>query len=130
MAFFSGTMVCDVKAKGRPRFSKWGGAYTPKPTRDFEKLVSDWATRSMGKKKPTDKGIRVKLSIYIRRPKSNKTKQHTQTPDVDNLAKAILDAINEIVFVDDKQIIELEISKYWADFVEPSFTITIYEINL
>jgi Holliday junction resolvase RusA-like endonuclease len=130
MAFFSGVMVCDVKPKGRPRFSKWGGAYTPKPTRDFEKLVSDWATQSMGKKEPTANPIRVKLSIYIRRPKSNKTKQHAQTPDVDNLAKAILDAINEIVFVDDKQIIELEISKYWADFVEPSFTITIYEINL
>lgn len=127
MGFFAGIMECEVRPKGRPRFSKWGGAYTPKPTRDFEKLVSDWATKSMGKKKPTDKPIRVSLSFYIKRPKTNKTSQHTQTPDVDNLAKAILDAINGIVFVDDKQIIELNIGKYWADYVNPSFTITVWE---
>lgn len=128
MAFFVGVMECEVRAKGRPRFSKWGGAYTPKPTRDFEKLVSDWAKKSMGKKKPTEKAVRVMLNIYIKRPKTNKTKQHTQTPDVDNLAKSILDGINEIVFVDDKQIVELQIGKYWADYVNPSFTLSIYEL--
>lgn len=131
--FFSAVMPCLAKPKGRPRFSRWGGAYTPKTTRDFEKQVSDWATQIMSVRKDSkplqpEFPIRVVLSFYIARPKSNKSKHHIQTPDVDNLAKGVLDAINGIVFTDDKQIITLELSKYWADYVEPSFAITIYQL--
>ena len=36
-------------------------------------------------------------------------------PDVDNVAKSILDALNGIIYLDDKQIIELDIEKIYAE---------------
>ena len=40
---------------------------------------------------------------------------HTSTPDVDNLAKFVLDAMNGHFFVDDSQIVELHCQKVYAD---------------
>lgn len=67
------------------------------------------------------------INIYLPRPKSHygrRNKQpylkpsaphhHTQKPDVDNLAKAILDAISDAgAWGDDKQVTYLKITKEW-----------------
>ena len=44
-----------------------------------------------------------------------KTSKITPSQDVDNCAKAILDALNGICYLDDKQCCELYASKRWAD---------------
>lgn len=124
---FSGTLECRIQAKQRPRVFR-GRGITPKATKDFEKLVSDWA-HILYKKKPSEKPIRAVISLYFERAKSNKKQHHIQTPDVDNACKSILDAFNEIVWQDDKQIIDLQVNKYFADHVVPSFTIVVYEID-
>ena len=80
------------------------------------------------KQKPTEKAVKVIIDAYFSRAKSNKKKHHTQKPDIDNM-KSILDAMNGVVFVDDAQVIELKINKYWADYVNPSFTIVVYEVE-
>jgi Holliday junction resolvase RusA-like endonuclease len=36
-------------------------------------------------------------------------------PDTDNIAKCILDALNKVAYPDDKQIVELSVSKYYSD---------------
>jgi Holliday junction resolvase RusA-like endonuclease len=36
-------------------------------------------------------------------------------PDLDNLCKAVLDALNGIAYHDDKQIVELHLSKAYSD---------------
>ena len=38
-----------------------------------------------------------------------------QTPDIDNLIKAILDGLNKIAWVDDKQVVEVTARRYQAD---------------
>jgi Holliday junction resolvase RusA-like endonuclease len=42
-------------------------------------------------------------------------KPHTSKPDIDNLVKAILDALNGVAFNDDSQIWEIQSSKIWTD---------------
>ena len=44
-------------------------------------------------------------------------------PDIDNVAKAILDALNGVVYKDDNQIVELHIKKLYSD--EPRVIVKI-----
>ena len=36
-------------------------------------------------------------------------------PDVDNIAKAVFDSLNGIAYKDDAQVVELSMSKYYAE---------------
>jgi len=69
--------------------------------------------------------IRLELWFTMARPKSHYRKAggltttapraHTATPDADNLAKAVMDAISHLdVWVDDAQVVGLIVSKRWA----------------
>ena len=40
--------------------------------------------------------------------------RHTSRPDLDNLAKAVLDALNGIAFKDDSQISSMRLAKYYS----------------
>lgn len=128
MAFFAGSLNCKPVPKGRPRVGKWGGVFTPKETRAFEKLVKDWV-KALYTKKPSEKALRVNIAFYLKRAKTNKKKHHTQKPDLDNVAKSILDSIEGILFVNDSQIVELNLNKYFADYVNEGFTISIWELD-
>nr|DAQ86101.1 MAG TPA: Endodeoxyribonuclease RusA [Caudoviricetes sp.] len=48
------------------------------------------------------------------------------TPDADNIAKAVLDGLNGVVYADDKQIVELKVIKAYAEV--PRVEVTIEEI--
>ena len=65
--------------------------------------------------------LAVSMVFSFGRPKSNKTQWHTQRPDLDNLAKAVLDALHGIAFLDDAVVDEMMLSKTWGEpgvFVE------------
>lgn len=63
--------------------------------------------------------------MYVEIPQSKSKKQKEKMitgeikpvvkPDVDNVAKSILDALNGIIYLDDKQIIKLNIEKIYAE---------------
>lgn len=109
---------------------KNGRAYTPKKTRDYEKLVSDTARIAMmqNKLKPFDKDtpIKITFTFIFEIPKSwsEKKKQQalngeihpitTGIGDVDNLIKSCLDGFNEIVFADDKAVLEMSGKKKYG----------------
>jgi Holliday junction resolvase RusA-like endonuclease len=125
---FNALLDVEPVAKGRPKFvvrGKFATAYTPKKTRDFEALVSDWA-RKVYKHKPSEKALSVTINASFTKPKTNKKKYHTQKPDADNM-KSVLDALNNIVYKDDCQIIELFIYKQWSD--RGSIHVTVKEIE-
>ena len=115
-----------AQAKQRPKFNRFSGrAYTPKQTISFENWVKDCYFRSISSidNKPTDKPLKVAITMYVEIPQSKSKKQKEKMltgeikpvvkPDVDNVAKSILDALNGIVYLDDKQIIELDIEKLY-----------------
>lgn len=81
--------------KGRPRFNtRTGRAYTPASTVEWETTVAWHARIAMGSKGRLIGAVTVSLNFYGANPLA----------DVDNLAKACLDAMNEIVYADDRQV--------------------------
>jgi Holliday junction resolvase RusA-like endonuclease len=52
--------------------------------------------------------------------------RHTKKCDADNLAKAVLDALNGIAYYDDSQVCELSVSKLYSD--NPRVIVSISEI--
>lgn len=114
--------------KGRPRFARRGNfvsTYTPEKTASFENLVKFYANQAMSGKKCIECQVEMQINIFMSVPASWSKKKAadalsgiirpTVKPDADNVAKSISDAINEIVFKDDKQIVELQVRKFYAE---------------
>jgi len=125
--------------KGRPKFSTVNGhavAYTPAKTVNYETLVKLAYQQQCGGCKPFDKDLPLTATItaYFPIPKSvSKRKReimqgglvpHTKKPDADNIAKAVLDALNGIAFYDDSQVASLRVAKYYSE--EPRVEIELY----
>lgn len=63
-----------------------------------------------------DHTVRVCADFYLPRPKKYGAKAigHTKRPDVDKLARGLLDALTGIVWVDDAQVSQLKVTKAYA----------------
>ncbi len=112
-----------VQAKQRPRFNgKF--AYTPKETIAYENWVKTCYLEKHRDVKPLENPLKVKIIAYYEVPKSASKKKKLQMlhneifptvkPDTDNIAKSILDSLNGIAFLDDKQVVKLEVEKYYG----------------
>lgn len=98
MAYFKIEIQTKPVPKARPRLGVNGRMYTPRETREFEELIG-WTTRSVVRK-PIEKPVKVNIDVY------SKTRA-----DIDNIAKAILDGLSGIAFIDDRQVVDLRIRK-------------------
>lgn len=127
----------EPKGKGRPRMStKTGRAFTPKDTLLYENLVKSRYWSCIGEKK-LEGEIRAFITCYYKIPKStSKTKRElmlhdklrpTKKPDLDNIAKVVLDSLNGIAFNDDAQVVELIIKKYYGE--QPLVKVELEEIR-
>jgi Holliday junction resolvase RusA-like endonuclease len=69
---------------------------------------------------PLDGPLIVSIYAWMKKPKSSKLAYPTVMPDADNIAKAVLDALNGILWFDDKQVCELTVRKVYAalDMIE------------
>ena len=134
------TVLGEPTGKGRPKFSTFNGhamAYTPAKTVNYETLVK-LSYQQQCNDKPYEKDVPLKAEItaYFPIPKSASMKRkkmmlegqirHTKKCDADNLAKAILDALNGIAYYDDSQVCELSVSKLYSD--NPRVIVSISEI--
>lgn len=117
-------LFIEAKAigKGRPRF--YGGhAVTPQATRDYERMIGREYARQCGQDfgaAPLDVAIMVTYTMpksWTKSKRAEKMKQpHTQKPDADNIAKAILDGLQQGgAYEDDCQIASLRVYKKWSD---------------
>lgn len=104
----------EVPYKQRPRLGK-NGAYTPRKTVMWERTIqqeavrwcSEWATF------PGTVHMRVciKKPLPASCPKRWYGKDNTVKPDVDNVAKLVMDALNGVAYMDDKQVTELQVRR-------------------
>ncbi len=104
----------DPVPKARPRLGRGGHVFTPKKTKDFEKKVR----AVIGNKytiPPLIGPVSMTLIFRMKQAKTNKKTYPTQRPDLDNLAKAVTDAVNGMRYEDDCQIINLNLSKRWCE---------------
>lgn len=108
------TMSGQVKAisKGRPRAGRSGHFYTPKRTRDYERAVREMAEVFVTSD-PVDFPVHMSVTIVHAVPKSWSVWKRwaalnnyifPSVGDLDNKVKAISDALNGIVYIDDAQI--------------------------
>ena len=115
------TITIDMAAVGQPRHrsTKTGRHYVPKshPIHDFKVAIRMEVPRSV---KVSKGAFYLTIYCYFQRPKSHTKKQkldswHVQTPDSDNIAKAVMDALNKVVWHDDKQVCVLRVVKEWRE---------------
>lgn len=112
--------------QGRPRFSRQGGfvrTHNPPKSDKYKKLVMGYAAKEA--QEPLEGALVAELRFYlpIRQSWTKKRKRDclegaehpTSKPDCDNLAKAVLDGCNGILYGDDSQIVSLNISKYYSE---------------
>lgn len=131
------TVSGKPQPKQRPRVLRSGITYTPKETLLYEEKVLQAAKESkLLDQSPTEKPLKIIIWAYMPIPKSwPKGKQEqarrgkvlpTSRPDIDNLAKIIMDALNGEAYKDDSQICELVINKRFSD--EPRVEVLIDEL--
>ena len=125
-----------IKGKGRPRVNSYTGVvYTPTNTKDYEYLVEQYFMLKYPKFKPLEGRISVNIIATFNIPKSTKKQEinkmlensisPTKKPDIDNIVKIILDAMNKFAFKDDTQITKLSIEKIYG--AEEKISISIEE---
>lgn len=110
--------------KGRPKFARQGNfirTYTPEKTVNYENLVKlAWMQSGCEK---LNGNISARIIAYFPIPKSVSKKKrenmfkafYDKKPDADNIAKAILDALNGIAYDDDSQVVSLEVIKLYDE---------------
>lgn len=126
---------CDFAAigKGRARSTRSGRHYTPAKTAAFEAAVGFAARAAMAGQPPMVSPVSVEIRVLLPMPKSwsrartaaANGRPHTAKPDADNIAKAILDGCNGIVWADDAQAFDLRVIKRWAPL--PRFSVHVTE---
>lgn len=105
-----------MPTKDRPRFTKTGRAYTSHQTEANEKAIKAAWLAQVGTKWASHEG-QVCVQIIAERPlaksdpKKDAGKAYVLKPDVDNICKAILDALNGVAYRDDKQVTEIHVVK-------------------
>ena len=113
-----------------------GNAFTPKKTVIYENLVkTEYERQCRGQRFPDNAVLDARITAYYSIPKSTSKKKRqmmldhrirpSKTPDTDNIAKAILDSGNGIIYKDDKQVVDLQVRKFYSE--QPRVVVTIQE---
>ena len=129
------TIKGEPKGKGRPRHTKNGHVYTPEETKRYEQLVG-LSYRNSAKGYRFTSPVNVTIWAYQKPPKKSKKMVEdmldgrilpTKKPDVDNIAKIILDGLNNVAWDDDTQVVELMVVKRYSQ--EPLVAVMVKEID-
>lgn len=110
------TVLGQPIPKGRPRFTRSGHTYTPQRTKDYEKLI-----RSHLPDIHFSDVVHVEIIAIFKRPQRLNRKSdpdglihHDKRPDLDNVIKAVLDALNSIL-KDDSIVQSISAQKFYAE---------------
>lgn len=123
----------------RPRKSFLGGVFSP--TTEWKERVVAAAYKFQQEGTYYEEAVQVNINYYFNRPKSHygtgknagklkesAPKYHTKRPDLDNLDKAILDAIGDAkLWKDDSIVYKLISEKNYIDIKEPQSALIIIQ---
>lgn len=133
------TILGEPKGKGRPRFCRnTGHAITPKDTVNYETLVHmEYLEQCNELRFPDDAMLDMRIKAYYSIPKSASKKKRasmlageirpTKKPDMDNVVKIIADALNQIAYRDDTQIVDCQCRKFYSE--NPRVEVTIRSVE-
>ena len=122
----------SLKGKGRPRFSSNGMAYTPGDTATNENFIKACYIEQGGKSFGC-KSVSVSLLVSVKPPTKFNKKQREAAlsgqmkpavkPDIDNMIKQVLDALNGLAYDDDIYVYKVSAEKQYA--ASPTTTVCI-----
>lgn len=121
------TVPGQPRGKGRPRFARRGNfvtTYTDAKTSSYEDQIRFYALRAMGGNKPLTTALEAFIHVRLPMPQSY-SKKRTEAclsglerpckkPDLDNIIKAMMDGMNEVIYDDDVQIVSITATKLYA----------------
>ena len=119
------TVMGKPQGKERPRFdSRRKITYTPTKTKNYETLVRTSYRTQCKNEIPLAGAISAEIVAYFPIPKSAKkaereemqagTRKPTTKPDMDNIIKAILDALNGYAYKDDAAVVKVIAEKRYS----------------
>jgi Holliday junction resolvase RusA-like endonuclease len=108
------TYCGHVRGQGRPRFGVSGNTYEAAEDRAYKAALRA-AYKAQGGRHYGDAPVAVTILAYSPLPKSRpkrvEAEPFTQMPDADNIAKAVLDALQGAAYDNDKQVTKLIVVK-------------------
>ena len=130
------TIPGKPEGKRRHRSTKGSRQYNPKENADYDSKVKYALYQKHGEVMPQDGYFEVVINAYFPIPASTSQKKKDlmsanvirpdKKPDVDNIAKIVLDALNSIVYRDDKQVIKVSVEKFYS--YDSRVEVSIYKI--
>lgn len=113
-----------ITGKGRPRLNGTTGAvYTPQGTKRYEELIK-WCYQTQRGEYMHEYPVKVTIVAEYSVPKTAPIAKREAMlageiepvikPDIDNIAKIVLDALNGVAYKDDKQVVKLGCFKRYA----------------
>ena len=131
--------VLGIQGKGRPRFASRGGyvtAYTPDKTRAYESTVLSAYKAAGGGL--IDGPVAVRLTAWQALPQRATKAQRAaaergeiypiRKPDLDNVIKIVLDALNGHAYGDDTQVVQIDARKLYTPG-ESHITVTVGRLD-
>jgi Holliday junction resolvase RusA-like endonuclease len=121
----------EIRGKGRPKFGG-GRVYTDAKTLSAEAWVRHCAVQAVGQPMfdgPLDLAVEVTVAVPQSWPRKKReaafsgSLRPTGKPDADNTLKLLADALNNVVWRDDAQLVDVRISKRYGD--EPGAVLRI-----
>lgn len=112
-----------VRGKGRPRFMRNGHTYTDSKTVEYERLIK--ASYLKRTSYISQKSIRMSMYVCFAPNKTDTKKNRalkllnslwpSKKPDVDNVIKVVLDALNKVAYQDDTQVNEVHVIRHFDE---------------
>ena len=126
----------NITGKQRPRVNRYtGNIYTPNATKDYEEYIRQCFFLKYPKNVMLEGRVEVEIEAYLKIPANTKKvdKENminnfispVKKPDIDNIAKVVLDSINSYVIKDDSQVTKISVEKKYAE--TPKLVIRIKE---
>lgn len=110
----------------RVGYNRYGKAYVPSKEKKFRTDLALLAKKQF-KIDPIKSAIKLEIIFqFIKGPQSRMGNFVSKRPDIDNLSKSCMDSLNNILWHDDCQIIELHAKKIFGP--EESITLQVEEL--
>lgn len=116
----------EPKGSPRPRTTKTGHVFMPAGYMAWKKAFASYATQSMPDAAlpwwPGKTPLELDVDIKVKMPKSWSIKKQcehlgrgiAQKPDIDNILKSVMDALNGVAWEDDAQVTRVSVSTKWS----------------
>lgn len=103
-----------VRGQGRPRFGR-GHTYELSADKKAKAAIADKWSNDVGENYG-EMPVSIRIDVFGKTPKSYPKsappQPNTFKPDVDNIAKLVMDALNGVAYKDDSQVVELTVKKW------------------